>query len=97
MAFLDDLYYGNIKPADNEFVKNSEFDKALKVFCECETELRKELDKDADETLTRLINSHNELLMTTGLENFKVGFRLGVRMICAGLINKDDAFKDITD
>ena len=52
MTFLDDLYYGNIKPADNKFVKNSEFDKALNVFCDCETELRKAIDKDADETLT---------------------------------------------
>ena len=97
MSFLDDLYYGNIKPADNEFVKNSEFDKALKVFCDCETELRKELDKDADETLIRLINSHNELLATTGLENFKIGFKLGVRMMCASLIDKNGAFNDIMD
>ncbi|MCH5185944.1 MAG: hypothetical protein J1F64_07445 [Oscillospiraceae bacterium] len=97
MAFIDDLYYGNIKPADSEFVKNSEFDKALKTFCDCETELRKELDKDAYEVITRLINSHNKLLATTGLENFKIGFRLGVKMMCAGLIDETGAFKEMTD
>ena len=64
MTFLDDLYYGNIKPVDNEFVKKSEYDKVLKIFCDCETELRKELDKEADDTLTRLINSHNELIVS---------------------------------
>ncbi|MCH5185697.1 MAG: hypothetical protein J1F64_06185 [Oscillospiraceae bacterium] len=97
MTFLDDLYYGNIKPVDNGFVKNSEFDKALKVFCDCETELCKAIDKDADEALTRLINSHNELLATTGLENFKIGFRLGVKMMCDAFIDKSDKFKDVTD
>jgi len=41
MTFLDDFYYGNIRPADNEFIKKSEFDNALKAFCNCESELRK--------------------------------------------------------
>ena len=55
------------------------------------------MDKDADDALTRLINSHNELLATTGLENFKIGFRLGVKMMCDAFIDKSDEFKDVTD
>ena len=96
MTFLDDLYYGNIKPSDNEFVKNSEFDKALKTFCNCENELRKALDRD-NEAITKLINAHNELLTVTGLENFKIGFKLGVKMIYAGLIDETGVFKNVTD
>ena len=97
MTFLDDLYYGNIKPIDSEFVKNSEFDKALKIFCSCENELHKALDENADETLISLINSHNELLTITGLENFKTGFRLGAKMMCACLIDENGAFNEVTD
>ena len=95
MTFLDDLYYGNIKPADKEFVRNSEFDKALKVFLSSKNELSNMLDKN--KTFTELINSHNELLAVTGLENFKTGFRLGVKMICAALIDENGAFKEVTD
>jgi len=100
MTFLDDFYYGNIRPADNEFIKKSEFDNALKAFCNCESELRKvtnAINKNADDSLTRLINSHNELLTMTGLENFKTGFRLGVRMICAALIDENGVFKEISN
>ena len=97
MTFLDDLYYGNIKPSDNEFVKNSEFEKALQAFCACESELRNMLDKNDTETLIELLNAHNELLMVTGLENFKIGFKLGVKMICSCLVDENGVFKGITD
>ena len=95
MTFLDDLYYGNIKPADNEFVKNSEFDKALKAFCGCESEFRNVLDENENEILNELINSHNKLLSLTGLENFKNGFRMGVKMICACLVDENSVFKKL--
>ena len=97
MTFLDDLYYGNIKPADKEFVRNSEFGKALKAFFSSKNELCNALDKNENETLTELINSHNELLAVTGLENFKIGFRLGVKMICAALIDENGVFKGLSD
>ena len=97
MTFLDDLYYGNIKPVDSEFLKNSEFDKTIKEFCSCESELHKTLDKNVDDTLTKLINSYNELLAMTGLENFKIGFRLGIKMICACLVDENGIFKGISD
>ena len=99
MTFLDDLYYGNIKPADKEFVRNSEFDKALKIFFSSKNELCTALDKNENEneTLTELINSHNELLAVTGLENFKTGFSLGVKMICAALVDENGVFKGLSD
>ena len=97
MTFLDDLYYGNIKPVDSEFLKNSEFDKTIKEFCSYESELHKTLDKNADDTLIKLIKAYNELLAMTGLENFKIGFRLGVKMICACLVDENGVFKGISD
>ena len=97
MTFLDDFYYGNIKPADNEFVRNSEFDKALKTFCDCENECRNMLDENENEILNELINSHNKLLSLTGLENFKNGFRIGVKMICTCFIDGNGGFKGVID
>ena len=97
MNFLDELYYGNIRPADKKFVRNSEYDKALKVCYDCETELNKKDDKETADLVNKLISSHSELMDIACLENFKIGFKLGVRMMCDSLIDKNDVFKDITD
>ena len=97
MTFLDDFYYGNIKPADKEFVRNSEFDKALKAIFRCEKELRNALDETGNKTLIELLNAHNELLAVTGLENFKIGFKLGVKMICSCLVDENGVFKGLSD
>lgn len=97
MKFLDELYYGNIRPGDREFVQSSKFDKALKAFCTCETELNKSLNGDNSEWLLKLINAHKELMEITALENFKIGFRLGVSMMCGVFIDESDKFKNITD
>lgn len=97
MTILDDFYYGNIRPADNEFVKNSEFDKVLKAFCSCEKELCNMLDKNDNKTLIELIKSHDELLAMTGLGSFKRGFRLGARMMCDCFVDENGVFRGISD
>ena len=97
MKFLDELYYGNIRPADRKFVRNSEYDKALTVCYDCETELNKNDDKETVELVNKLINSHSELMDIASLENFKIGFRLGVRMMCDIFLDESDVFKNITD
>ena len=80
-----------------KFVINSEFDKALKTLFRSEKELRNVLDENGNKTLIELMKAHNELLAFTGLENFKIGFRLGVKMICACLVDENGVFNDITD
>ena len=97
MKFLDELYYGNIRPTDRKFVRNSEYDKALTVCYDCETELNKNDDKETVELVNKLINSHSELMDIASLENFKIGFRMGVRMICDVFLDESDVFKNITD
>ena len=97
MKFLDELYYGNIRPADRKFVRNSKYDKALQVCCDCETELNKTEDKETAELVNKLINSHSELMDIASLEIFKIGFRLGVRMICDVFLDESDVLKNITD
>ena len=112
MKFLDELYYGNIRPTDRKFVRNSEYDKALTVCYDCETELNKKAltvcydcetelnkkdDKETVELVNKLINSHSELMDIASLENFKIGFRLGVRMMCDVFLDESDVFKNITD
>ena len=42
-----------------------------------------------------LINSSDEIVAITSIENFKLGFRLGVQMICDSLVCDDSIFKDL--
>ncbi len=97
MTFLDELYYGNIRPGEKEFVRDSKFDNVLKSFYNCETDLNKSLNGNDSELLTKLLESHCELIDITSLENFKIGFRLGVKMMCSVFIEESDVFKNITD
>ena len=45
--------------------------------------------------LKDLINASDEVIAITSIENFKIGFRLGVQMICDSLICDDGIFKDL--
>lgn len=42
-----------------------------------------------------LINASDEIVAITSIENFKLGSRLGVQMICDSLICDDGIFKDL--
>ena len=41
--------------------------------------------------LLRLINAENEIGSTMALENFILGFRLGMRLAVEGLLDSDDS------
>ena len=61
---------------------------------ECEEQLTKLLDGEAHSLLLRLINTENEIGSTLALENFILGFRLGVRMILEALDEDDGSLID---
>ena len=75
---LENLYFGNITPND-QIVKSAE----------CEEQLTALLEGKEKTLLLRLINAENEIGSTMALENFILGFRLGVRMILEAL-DEDD-------
>ena len=43
-----------------------------------------------------LVNASDEISATSGFENFKIGFRLGVKMMCDSLLFEENKiFKDV--
>ena len=68
--------------------------KAMEQSQECEEQLTKRLDGEAHSLLLRLINAENEIGSTMALENFILGFRLGVRMILEALDEDDGSLID---
>ena len=87
MSFLDELYYGNINPNENRNRKHLPYEKAVKTFSDIENKLTKELNGENLKLFNELVNASDEISATSGVENFKIGFRLGVLMMCVSLFS----------
>ena len=86
MSFLDELYYGNINPNENRNRKHLPYEKAVKTFSDIESKLKKELNGENLKLFNELVKASDEISATSGVENFKMGFRLGVMMMCDSLL-----------
>lgn len=86
---LEDFYYGSITPCDQQMAPGSEMKRAVDRVSKCEEQLTELLDEEGRHVLTRLTRSQQEIDSRTVLENFILGFRLGVRLM-AECINDND-------
>ena len=94
MSFLDELYYGNINPNESRNRKKLLYEKALKTFSDIESKLTKELNGENLKLFNELVNAGDEISATSGVENFKIGFRLGVMMMSDSLFSDSNILKD---
>ena len=58
---LEDLYFGNITPNEQQMIPNSELQKAVDRVVRYENQLTKQLDEDGQALLTKLIRSQEEI------------------------------------
>ena len=86
MSFLDELYYGNINTNEKRNRKPLSYEKAVRTFSDIESKLTKELNGENLKLFNDLVNASDEISATSGVENFKIGFRLGVLMMCDSLL-----------
>ena len=83
MNFIEELYYGNINPNEKRYKKTTPYDKELIIFTANENKLREALSGE-------LLKLFNELVNASDVENFKIGFRLGVKMMCDSLLFEEN-------
>ena len=88
---LENLYFGNITPNDQIVKSGTALKKAMEQSAECEEKLTALLEDKEKTLLLRLINAENEIGSTMALENFILGFRLGMRLTVEGLLGGDDS------
>ena len=86
---LEDLYYGNITPNEQQMIPGSEMAKAVTRAAICEKQLMEQLGETEETILTKLIRSQHEINGITALENFILGFRLGVRIMAECMDEND--------
>ena len=91
---LENLYFGNITPNDQIVKSGTALKKAMEQSAECEEKLTALLEDKEKTLLLRLINAENEIGSTMALENFILGFRLGVRIILEALDEDDGSLLD---
>ena len=81
MSFIEELYYGNINPNECRNRKPLPYEKAVRTFSEIENKLIKELNGENLKLFNELVNASDEISATSGVENFKIGFILGVQLM----------------
>ena len=86
---LEDLYYGNITPNEQDMAAGSELKRAVDRVARYESQLIEQLDETEQTILTKLISSQHEIDSITARENFILGFRLGVRIMAKCLDDND--------
>ena len=58
---LEDLYYGNITPCEQQMIPGSELKRAMDRVAKYEAQLMELLNEEGQQTLTRFISSQHEI------------------------------------
>ena len=88
---LEDLYYGNITPCDKRIRSDSPLQRVLDEAEQRAEQLAAKLYAEGKALLHRMADAENEASSTIALENFILGFRLGMRLAVEGLLDSDDS------
>lgn len=86
---LEDFYYGNITPNEQMMVPDSELKRAAERVARYESQLTEQLEESEKSILEKLIQSQHEIDSITALENFILGFRLGIRLMAECMDDND--------
>ena len=86
---LEDLYFGKITPNEQDITPGSVLADAMDQAEQCEEKLTARLEGEEKTLLLRLLNAENEISSTMALENYILGFRLGMRIAIESL-DEDD-------
>lgn len=86
---LENLYFGKITPNEQDISPGSLLANAMDRAEQYEEKLTARLEGEEKTLLLRLLNAENEISSTMALENFILGFRLGMRMAMEAL-DEDD-------
>ena len=96
MDFIEELFFGNIKPNEQRFCRDIHFIKAQNTFCDNENKLTEALTREELKLFLELVNASDDINAITQVQNFKLGFRLGVQMMCDSIMTQEsDILKDI--
>ena len=94
---LENFYYGNIIPFEQQMAASSDLRRAANKIAQCEQQLTERLGETEQTLLTELVKAQLEIDRITAVENFILGFRLGVRIMAECMDENDGNIREVTD
>ena len=94
---LEELFYGNLTPNEQQIAPDSPLQQAMDQAEEYEEKLTALLEGEEKTMLLRLLNAENEIGSTLALENFILGFRLGMRLAIESLDEDDGSLSALPE
>lgn len=95
MTTLEDLYYGNIVPADNGIKKGSEYSKLLHLAARNEEKLSATLTEEQKILFEKYKDCCIDMYGIAEIEAFVSGLKLGVKIIVETYTDSSQNFKEI--
>ena len=91
MNILEELYYGNVRPDEKCFDRNSEYASFMKIISDNEEKLlaflNSQTEAKAEQHLfSQLMNAQGEVLRFSEMNRFIEGFQLGAKFILDSLV-----------
>lgn len=93
---LENFYYGNLDPCSRQVASDSRLKQVMDKAGKWEEKLMTKLEEDEKSLLLNLVNAQNEIGSTLAMENFILGFRLGMRLTMEGMDENDGCLVDLT-
>ena len=89
-SIIEELYYGNITPAERSFCKTGEYAHILQLVTRNEEKLTERLTQAQQETFEKFKDGTSELSSMTEVTAFTIGFKLGLRLTAEAFIGGND-------
>ena len=96
MNYIKDLYYGNISPSMQKFVKGSEYAKLLKLNDELRDQLKVSISSEDIKIVDVICENYSNLISISSEENYASGFRDGAKLMLDILIGENKNLKVIS-
>ena len=88
-SIIEELYYGNITPAERNFCRTGEYAHILQLVTRNEEELTETLTEAQKETFEKFKDGTSEISSMTEVTAFTLGFKLGLRLTAEAFISRD--------
>ncbi len=95
MNYIKDLYYGNISPSAQKFVKGSEYAKQLNSNDKLRDQLKVSISPEDIKIVDVICENYSNLISISSEENYALGFRDGAKLMLDILIGENKNLKII--
>lgn len=89
MDYIKELYYGNISPSAQKFVKGSEYAKQLNSNDDLRNRLKESVSTEDIEIVDAICENYSNLISISSEENYVLGFRDGAKLMLDVLMGEN--------